>query len=44
MSAQQNQLQNVTHGEFLEFMGKYKNDDVSIRNAKTNMSFVVLKM
>lgn len=34
MSAQQNQLQNVTPAEFQEFIGNYKTDDVSPSTAK----------
>lgn len=40
MSAQQNQLQNVTHTEFLVFKDKYRNDDVSPSTAKL-LQFVV---
>lgn len=34
MSAQQNQLQNVTQAEFEVFMNKYKKDAVSRNGAK----------
>lgn len=40
MSAQQNQLQNVTPTEFLEFKDNYKTDDVSPSTAKF-LHFVV---